>query len=420
MQAVLVVDNQMPLCFRSSRSDGSVETLHYIPGTSLLGGLAAAYIRMKQGVNGFEDAFARFFTSRKILFGNLYPANFKSDKSDKSDKSNVFLTGHELPVRPIPATAHSCKRFSGFRFQNKEDEEKHGVCDDLIRWTLFALHKEDAIEIFNESGNCHVCGKQTTPFSGFYRQNSEQNAIGASKIHRRVITRAGISRGRGAVMEGILYNREILSENQQFWGILDCHDDLWDDFEEFLNDAFGAEAIYLGNNKTRGLGKIENVEPFQITNPADTPDSLKKRIDDFSDKLKEKASANNLTLPHAIYIPMTLQSDLILRDELMRYRSVIEPDYLENRWNLKHMEPIYHNVSIRRVMGWNSLSGLPKADSMAINMGSVFLFGVNGNTDDAFWQNLSDIQTKGIGEHCQEGFGKIMIAEPFHMEVDPL
>ncbi|RLC17732.1 MAG: hypothetical protein DRI57_09380 [Deltaproteobacteria bacterium] len=419
MQVILVVNSQMPLSFRASRSNKNIGTLPYIPGTSLLGGLAAAYIRMRQGSSGFEDEFARFFTSGDISFGNLYPANFQSDKSKNDD-----LADDELSIRPIPATVRSCKDFSGFLFQNKkddDDDEKHGVFDELIPWTLFALSRQKATDVFDAGRQCSVCHKRTAPFSGFYRRNFEMNAIGASNPKRRMITRTGISRKRGAVMEEILYHREVLSENQDFWGILDVQDDtLWDDFEEFFDEAFDNEAVYLGNNKTRGMGKIGHTSLIPITEPDDTEDNLKKRVGDFGSKLKQMAAEHNLTAPHAYYIPITLQSDAILRDDLMRYQSAITPDDLKKAWNLKDMELIYHNVSTSRVMGWNPLTGLPRADGMAMAMGSVFLFGFNGNADDLFWQILSEIQTKGIGERRHHGFGRIMIAEPFHLEVNPL
>ncbi len=422
MQAILVVNNPMPLCFRSSRSDSTFETLHYIPGTTLLGGLAGAYSRMKQGSSGFKEEFARFFTSGKIRFGNLYPANFK----DKDESKSVCdaLADDELSVRPVPATARSCKRFPGFLFQNEQDQDdedkKHGVFDSLIPWGLFSLSDQKVISVFDSIERCSDCGKKTSPFSGFYRRNLKQNAVCASKAKTRMVTRTGISRQRGAVMQNILYHREILCENQKFWGILDFQDDtLWNDFESFIEDASDNEAIYLGNNKTRGMGKA-GYESFRITEPLDTSEYLKQRVEKFSSLLKETAEKHHVPVRHNLYIPITLQSDLILRDHLMRYHSAVEADYLEKEWNLKGTKLIYHCSSLRRVMGWNALAGLPKADDMAIAMGSVFLFGFTGEADDKLWQILYDIETKGIGERRQEGFGSLMIAEPFHTEVNPL
>ena len=53
-------------------------------------------------------------------------------------------------------------------------------------------------------------------------------------------------------------------------------------------------------------------------------------------------------------------------------------------------------------------------------MGSVFLLGYTGTPDDTLWQALANIENNGIGERRQEGFGEVTIADPFHMEVQPL
>lgn len=410
MQISLVISNRMPLCFRNSRSDASVDTLNYISGTALLGGLAAAHCRL----NRSKTEFAQFFTSGKIRFNNLYPANFMSD----------FLKGDSLPVRPLPATARSCKYFSGFIFNaDREDEERHGVSDYLIPWALFALNPRKSLSILKKGENCYACDKPVTSFPGFYRHvsNTNHNSIGISKVSTRVITRTGISRQRGAVSEEILYNREVLVENQTFWGTLYCENKtLWDDFELFIKEASDDELIYLGNNRSRGLGQV-NLKSDPVVMPEETPNQLKQRVINFSGKLKETArSIDGLAVPDSLYIPITLKSALILRDSYLRYKTTIDESYFQNEWGLSGMVPVYQSLSTRRIMGWNAMLGLPKADDIAIEKGSVFLFSYNGDAKDPFWQTLTDIQKNGIGERRQEGFGEITIAEPFHTEVNPL
>ena len=51
---------------------------------------------------------------------------------------------------PIPNTARSCKRFSGFRFKaDAGNQERHGVMDSLICWGLFAVSDQTQVEVFN-------------------------------------------------------------------------------------------------------------------------------------------------------------------------------------------------------------------------------------------------------------------------------
>jgi CRISPR-associated protein Csx10 len=412
MKLVLIVKNPSPLCFRTSRADKNVTTFHYIPGPALLGGLAAAHFRMGRS---HQEEFAEFFTSGKIRFGNLYPANFKNLKDY-----------HYSPVCPVPATAVSCKRFDGFKYRDDPDEdenERHGVSDRLISWALFSLSGMTDAGVLTEGKDCS-CGLPTSPFSGFYRKGNDWNQLAAPSCQTRIITRTGVSRKRGAVMEQILYNREVIEEHQTFWGILDVEGtEQIEILKEFLDNASHNELIYLGNNKTRGLGRItithcaarDNLQ--QITDTE--PDPIRERVNTFNRKLREKAEKYKVPIPHdTLYIPVTLLSDIILKDNLLRCQTELTADYFSFRWGIEGMKPVYQSLSTRRVMGWNSVYKLPDADDVSITMGSVFLFAYTGQVNDDFWKTLYQIQSAGIGERRQEGFGQITIADPFHTEVN--
>src|SRR5262245_40476088 len=93
---------QTPLSFRAGRNPARSETLPYVPGTALLGGLAHAHYELRHD----PEEFSAFFLQDGAHFGNCYPACF----------STPLLTGEAHPVLPIPLTARSCKRFSGFKF----------------------------------------------------------------------------------------------------------------------------------------------------------------------------------------------------------------------------------------------------------------------------------------------------------------
>ena len=413
MQAILVLYNQMPLCFRRSRSDKSAETLLYVPGTALLGGLAQAHHLLERK----KEEFGQFFTKGKIWFGNLYPANFATNG----------LLDEEQPVHPVPSTAHSCKRFAGFWFnyEMEEDEERHGVDDHLIIRGLFALSGQQNAQMLKAHDKCSFsvngtpCGQLMSPYSGFYRRGGEWKTIGSSRVARRVLTRTGISRRRGAVSQGTLYNREALVEGQTFWGALQCEDELWDDFQKFFEEASDAGFIRLGNNRTRGLGNVS----FKYLQPwvsGESSEMIEERIISFTEKIGDAARLYEVSLPHSFYIPITLQSDVILKDELMSYRTALDGAYFEDVWGLAGLERVYHAASTRRVMGWNAFLGLPKADDVAIQMGSVFLFGLKNYPDETFWQKLFKMETKGIGERQNEGFGQFTIADPFHTEAEAL
>lgn len=414
MKASLIVSSQSPLSFRVSRSSASFETLKYIPGTALSGAFAAAHRKMRDDANEFQ----RFFLSGKICFGNLYPANFQS-----GEYSNTDLRDDAQPIKPVPNTARSCKRFGGFRFGSDEDNERHGVMDSLIEWGLFALSGKTKVEIIDSHKKCAYadgevsCDELLDAFSGFYRRGKNATQIGEARAKTRLLTRTGISRETGVVQEGVLYNREVINEGQWFWGIMSFADEsLYDDFRDFAESVGGKGILRVGNNLTRGLGKL-SVPQFQEFR-ADDWKSLKARAEAFNRKFGCKAKMHGIELPHEFYFPLTLQSDAILPAPQFRYQMALDGDYLHRVWRLKGAELIYQNAGQRRVTGWNALFGLPRAVEWAISMGSVFLFGYGETPDCDFYRKLHEIEQSGIGERRSEGFGQVTVADDFHREVN--
>jgi CRISPR-associated Csx10 family RAMP protein len=350
----------------------------------------------------------------RIRFGNLYPANFKSQE----------LSDDEQPVYPLPTTARSCKRFDGFLFgAKKELEIRHGVFDHLIPWSLFALSQQkyktalDVTKIcrYNQSDGSTECGQNIDRFAGFYRRGLDAAEIGKAEVNKGIRTRTGISRLTGAAAEAILYSREILSEGRKFWGTIMVDDALYPGLSSFIEEAVQAGLLRLGNNRTRGLGRLGWFD-FQ-QQPTETADELAERAVAFDRKLRQAADTAGVATPHGFYLPVTLVSDTILYDNLLRHQLQLSGDYLENIWEISGAELIYHNAGRRQVMGWSNVWGLPKADEWAISMGSVFLFGLPDRPD---FEHLICMQHQGVGARLSEGFGQVHLADPFHQEVDPL
>lgn len=417
MKAKLIVSSESPINIRLSPSTRSFETYRYIPGTTLLGAFASVHRKIR------NDAaeFTRFFLSGEVSFSNLYPANFQA-----KEFSGTNLRDDEHPINPIPNTARSCKRFSGFRFKADTDKkERHGVMDSLIYWGLFAVSRQTKVEVLNANMKCtypvgqEECCELLDAFSGFYRRGANVTEIGESKPTTRLLTRTGISRETGTVQEGILYNREVLDEGQPFWGAMSFTDDaLYDDFYDFAVEIGGTGLLRIGNNLTRGLGKLSILEEEFEALVSDDITSFKQRVLAFNEKFHAQAKAYCVDLPHQFYFPITLQADAIILNAQLRYQTTLDGEYLHQFFNLADATLVYQNASKRRVMGWNTLFGLPKAAAWAISMASVFLFGYNGATDDRFYESLYNIEQNGIGRRKLEGFGQVTIADAFHWEVN--
>lgn len=390
-----------PIAFRAGRDSRRESTLNYVPGSVLWGGLAAAHLRMRPKA---DDEFADFFLSGKIVCGNLYPARFS-----QANRQPNPLDNERSAVRPLPRTARSCKRFSGFKFHSDiDDDPRHGLWDSLIAWAVFSLSDQTEIAPMANLADCPDCREPLDGLAGFYRRGNQSGHWGAADSAKGIFTRTSISRTRGAAEEGMLYSREFLREGNQFCGEWLIDDALAKQFQDFAEEA--AEGGWrVGHNRTRGLGKFDI---GLLPTAADTAVAIEARAKSFNAALRSKAGAH---AGHAFYLPITLTSDCIWPDAACRYRLQITPAAIAEAWDINDAELIYCNADKRRVSGWNGMWGMPKADEWAIRMGSVFLFGLAAEPD---WQKLAEAQAAGLGIRRAEGFGAIRIADEIHWEAN--
>ena len=233
-----------------------------------LGSLATVH-RLLFGENTQE--FESLFLSGQVHYPDLYPAAF-------ADRS---MQDRKLPVYPLPKTAQSCKRFSGFRYifpdERKQEKQRHGVRDSLLDWAMFKLLNENeiddnespedeykrsiaALKALQQNKLCKTCGAAMEYFTGYYRREATDpyNMILAEvEEHTRVQTHTGINRMTGTVEESILYSRQVFEEDMQFWGMLKLSDALLSTYTEFITIANEEKLIRVGTGRTRGLGKVD-------------------------------------------------------------------------------------------------------------------------------------------------------------------
>lgn len=416
-----------PLAIRADHAPGGAASAQYIPGTALAGSLAATY-RLLNSDDDSDSGFQDLFLNEQVWFPNLYPASFK--------KSEKFQNATGEPIYPLPKTAQSCKRFPGFhptQYETDITESRHGVRDSLLDWAMFALADQRSskpdllLELLEEYKRCPVCGKLERPmdnFTGYYRRLGPGGPMLKATVDTRLQTHNGINRQTGTVQEGILYNREVIEEDACFWGLLKLSDTLEQPFKEFIDRVTNNETGWLrvGTGRTRGLGKagLRIVSPRSLTDR----DDFRKRLEGFDTKLREKAHSFNLSTS-PFYFALTLHSPVILSDGWQGYYTGINGDTLlqngtlENRLGLpeKSLKRLCQFSSTRRVTGWNDLWGTPRANELAIDTGSVFLFSCDQSLDDTLTDALYRLEEEGIGRRKAEGFGRICISDQFHQEV---
>src|SRR5437868_4266598 len=131
------------LAIRSDHASTRAESADYISGTALAGSLAAVYRFYNQQDS---DLFEQLFLSGQVYYSDLYPATFGSEEMQKALNA---------PVYPLPKTAQTCKRFSGFvpldDEKDVEKDDRHGARDTLLDWAAFELGNEATKRKNNES-----------------------------------------------------------------------------------------------------------------------------------------------------------------------------------------------------------------------------------------------------------------------------
>jgi CRISPR-associated protein Csx10 len=416
-----------PLAIRADHAQGGSVTAKYISGTTLMGSLAGVHRHM---YGDKTDEFTSLFLRDAVQYPNLYPAVFK----------DPGMQNAKLPVYPLPKTAQSCKRFSGFAYQfaSEEDDDdiRHGVRDTLIDWLLFKLGSDgkglDAIEKHKDCGNCNYKSSMDH-FSGYYRwddlepndgeaDESKAKAIISAEVekHTRLQTHTGINRRTGTVQESILYNREVFEEGMQFWGELKVADELAGLLEKLVEGVGYTGLVRVGTGRTRGSGKVTlGIDMFN--DAQDTFDTFKVRLRKFNDQLSKQAKHFDMEVPDRFYFAVTLHSPVILCDDLLRYEGMLSAERLAQLVNVDMPADTfkceYQAASVRRVTGWNELWGMPKTNEYAIETGSVFLFSCSKAPDEALLRSLYALEEQGIGRRRAEGFGRIRISDSFHREV---
>lgn len=410
-----------PLAIRSDHAQGGAETLQHIPGTALLGSLASTH-RMLRPTQDTE--FASFFLNDEVSMPFLYPAKFS--------KSDTGIAGSIYPVSPLPKTAQTCKRFPGFQLLPGEesDEDRHGIRDSVLDWTTFSLlndEKQDITALLNATkahDTCTYtsCQQVMDSIRGYYRSGrSNLRQRMQAKVETHLQTRTGINREWGVVEESILYNREVFDEGMRFWGEAILPDALTGDFKNFIDEANDQAILRIGTGRTRGMGNVRLV----LDDEAEMKDTRSREIDYFDERLRQFHNALITQAREAgvrelapFYFAVTLQSPTILCDPFLRYQKTLDVETLSKALHLSPQELrcVYQITGVQRITGWNELWGTPRTNDYAIEMGSVFVFSCTQEQNKELAQSLATLEEAGIGRRRSEGFGRIVISDPFHLE----
>lgn len=413
------------------------ESESFIPGSVLRGSIAQMLLancslneserRRPENVpdhQGKCDFHQIFYTDQPPRFGHAYP-------------------GLEPPIGVLPQTAHTCKRRSGFK-RDDADDERHGVFDALIRQVL--SEKTGRLLI----PRCPLCDSQKAePVIGRVYAKRGDRYVSPRALHRR-LARTAVGRERGAVAEGLLYTMEALSEQMDRDelnivgesyppAVSTFHAVVWveEGHAKKLMEVM-RQMHYMGAAISRGMGQVE-IETARAILPVPTDERMDQAAKSLSKGLEPKRLDENLSKEadwlerllafnrswadeqksslDSWYFTLDLQSDMLLcQEDGPSYKLTPDQIGLEGKVELIRAFTTHHQIG-----GWSSAWPMPKPVAPAISAGSVFLYRVPGgdlNLASVVLKRLAILEREGVGQRREEGYGWLQICTPFHLETE--
>ncbi len=378
-----------------------IETLGYLTGTVIRGGLASNWLtgRRYEDLDPAEQQqFRRLFLSDEVRFGHAWPVYQPAESAAE----------HQTLI--VPRTAWTPKDNSGWC--SDEDKKKQGAG---VRDALVVLLNETSPD-WEEWQDWDRLGQDFVSESG--------RRWSSIALRRRLISRTallhndeGLSpRMRGVAAAGQLFQLEALETGQSFRGVIDGPADLMAALQQ--SGLQSDTILSIGQARSRGLGQVRLRLEGAPQAGVRSVDSLKPAVHAFT----QRVSRHRTDATDWYYLPVTLESDLILRDHYLLPSSSGHPAETLARYLpcsdalLGAMQLHAAFQSTRWIGGWDTLRCLPRSPQLAVQQGSVWVYRVSAaQLDDAlnWWLQA---ETAGLGERRNEGFGRVRLLHPLHME----
>jgi CRISPR-associated protein Csx10 len=362
-----------------------------ITGSALRGALAALYLRTG---SAHDALFGELF-----LDGTAWP------------NMHPFSAGVS---RPVPLSAVTCSRFPGPAERDNlatppSFGQAHGL-DDLLLVSEAAMLSGNT-RLLLDRVRCPWCARQrhATPLqtaTGFLEQGDGAR-YHLVEMARGSVGGAAVDRSTGLTLEDSRYQRQTIAAGRHLRGVVLVDSDL---AATYLAETLlpVGRLFSVGRGRSRGLGqvRVRACERTADSVHAAAPVTLQEALQRFVPE----------SPPGWSYTSVTLQSDVILLDAFFRFQSTLSGVDV----GLEALERRQQFVRRRVVGGWNAAAGLPKEQATAIARGSALLYRYPTEQGDEVRRALAQVADEGIGERRAEGFGRVSIDDPFHVEVHEL
>lgn len=418
-QLKVLLEARGPLLLGTGLAIGNVqESRPYVAGSVWRGALARTVLQARgQFKHGGRpvtamapaaDFAALFLGEQAAHFGFLYPAR-------QADTAAL----------PIPLTARTCKQKPGFA------PSGHGLFDGLLNRLREAAGGQQPYTR-GEDKNCPLCGGRLERKRGFMGcTSSDVASYGETRPGRRAFVRVGLNRYTETAQEQILYLLDALAPTAAhkdetptltfvgLWrGSEEQEQTLRAWLDEYLLPEDGGYRLKIGTARARGMGHaVLRLSPAADGTPASTAGDLAARLERFQPR-----ADGQLIDPAHVYAALTLRSPLALLDARGLSAERITPDLLR----AYHPDvpsglvvlPEFSVLERETWTGWSAAWGLPKPVTTVISAGSMIALRAPVSQETQLLDYLATLADAGLGEFRAEGFGEVLICDPFHIVFD--
>lgn len=385
----VIVRLEEPLLLaRRALAGNQFETVSFLPGSVLLGALAArADFRDPDRYNRLVSLFRR----GEVRFPFLSPA--------PAHGSTALFPAFSAPLDIFRCKQHPAGGYIG------------------------QYHPDQSASLFEEDRpiNCPQCEKEnrergeeeSDAVEGLKGKNAIQTFVAgrltSHAIQRREEMHIRLNPETQRVQPGDLFSYEALEAGQYLVGDLYCRDkETWQALclEVGLPGPEETIQLRLGKGIRRGYGLVS----IAFLPGADDPlPSLRERLPDPTQPFR-----------------VLLLSDAIITDRWGRFPTRFEAD-----WLLKELgfETIDQQVSLKVIRGFtrtrpidtfNNYFGLPRWRDQALVAGSAVGVQItaSGVLPEDIWKTLQSAEKRGIGLRRSEGYGRILINHPLYAALE--
>ena len=334
----------------------------YIPGSSLLGALVAAYKREKksQAFDIEAEEVRRLFFDAHTRYLNAYPL-IHDDNSDDDKRmlptplSWYVQKGKKEPIFDFAIEANSEQDDDEpVEYKPKRSKDEH----------LFCWRDDKEVRLYAPS---------------------RQVNVHTSRNRRK---------GRALKEDGAVFQYDALAPGERFGGVILAEQK---DDAELVKELLSSRLLSIGASQSAGYGRVR-VDSVEV----------------MCEKWREVPKSIEDIEPDEPFV-VTLLSNTLIRDRLSGQYTTDIRSALEQRLNvpLKSIPPPKEaddsqQRSVFRteeVGGFNRKWGLPLPQAQAIRAGSVFVFTASQPISS---DTLRRLEWQGIGERRAEGFGRLL------------